>query len=86
MCRRHPPHLPPNPGPDENPMRLIGGTGAFREGRLPSGYRVDRSDPDVLVLRCPHGKAVARFSTWGATAEAIEQEARTHYRERNRSA
>ena len=63
-------------------MRLIGGTGAFREGRLPSGYSLDRSDPDVLVLRCPHGKAVARFSAWGATPKAIEQEARMHYRER----
>ena len=67
-------------------MRLIGGTGAFREPRLPSGYRVDLSDPDVLVLRCPQGKAVARFSAWGVTAEAIEQEARMHYRERTRSA
>jgi len=67
-------------------MRLIGGTGASREPRLPSGYRVDRSDPDVLVLRCPHGTAVARFSAWGATPKAIEREARTHYRERNQSA
>jgi hypothetical protein len=67
-------------------MRLIGGTGAFREVRLPAGYRVDHSDPDVLVLRCPDGAAVARFSARGATAEAIEQEARTHYREQNRSA
>ena len=69
----------------ENPMRLIGGTGASREGRLPPGYRVDRSDPDVLVLRCPQG-LVARFSAWGATAESIEREARIHYRERNQSA
>jgi hypothetical protein len=69
-----------------NPMRLIGGTGAFREPRLPSGYTLDRSDPDVLVLRCPHGTAVARFSAWGATAQAIEQEARMHHRERNQSA
>jgi hypothetical protein len=67
-------------------MRLIGGTGAFRDPRLPSGYRVDRSDPDVLVLRCPEGTVVARFSAWGATAEAIEREARRHYRERNQSA
>jgi hypothetical protein len=67
-------------------MRLIGGTGASREPRLPSGYSLDRSDPDVLVLRCPHGTAVARFSTRGATAETIEHEARTHYRERNRTA
>lgn len=56
------------------------------EVRLPPGYRVDRSDPDVLVLLCPQGAAVARFSAQGAKAEAIEREARTHYRERNRSA
>ncbi len=67
-------------------MRLIGGTGASREVRLPSGYTLERSDPDVLVLLCPHGTAVARFSARGATAEAIEREARMHYRERNRSA
>jgi hypothetical protein len=67
-------------------MRLVGRTGSSKEGRLPPGYRVDRSDPDVLVLRCPHGTVVARFSAWGVTAEAIEQEARRHYRERNRSA
>jgi len=67
-------------------MRLIGGTGASREVRLPPGYRLERSDPDVLVLLCPHGKAVARFSARGATAEAIEREARMHYGERNRSA
>ena len=67
-------------------MRLIGGTGASREVRLPPGYRLERSDPDVLVLLCPHGKAVARFSAWGATAEAIEREARMHYRERHWSA
>jgi hypothetical protein len=67
-------------------MRLIGGTGAFREPRLPSAYSLDLSDPDVLVLLCPQGAVVARFSACGAKAEAIEQEARTHYRERNRSA
>jgi hypothetical protein len=67
-------------------MRLIGGTGAFRDPRLPSGYSLGRSDPDVLVLRCPHGKAIARFSAWGVTAEAIEREARMHYRERNQTA
>jgi hypothetical protein len=67
-------------------MWLIGGTGSSREVRLPPGYSLEHSDPDVLVLLCPHGKAVACFSARGATAEAIEQEARTHYRERNRSA
>jgi hypothetical protein len=67
-------------------MHLIGGTGSSREVRLPPGYSLDHSDPDILVLRCPHGAAVARFSAQGATAEAIEQEARTHYRERNQTA
>jgi hypothetical protein len=67
-------------------MRLIGGTGSPEEPHLPPGYVLDHSDPDVLVLRCPHGEAIARFSTRGATSEAIEREARTHYRERNRSA
>jgi hypothetical protein len=67
-------------------VRLVGGTGSPEEPRLPPGYALDRSDPDVLVLRCPHGTAIARFSARGATAEAIEQEARTHHRERNRSA
>jgi hypothetical protein len=59
---------------------LIGGTGASREPRLPPGYSLDLSDPDVLVLRCPDGTAIARFSAQGATAEAIEREARRHYR------
>jgi hypothetical protein len=68
-------------------MRLIGGTGSSREQlRLPPGYSLDLSDPDVLVLRCPDGTAIARFSAQGATAEAIEREARTHYRERNQTA
>ena len=67
-------------------MRLIGGQGSPEEPRLPPGYVLDRSDPDVLVLRCPDGTEVARFSARGATAEAIEREARTHYRERNQTA
>jgi hypothetical protein len=100
MCLRHLPHLPPKPGPHEGSrdalmhpfaaleklMRLLTGSRSSREVRLPPGYRVDHSDPDVLALRCPGGAAVARFSSRGAAAEAIEQEARTHYRERNRSA
>ena len=67
-------------------MRLIEGTGSPEEPQLPPGYCLDRSDPDVLILRCPQGTVVARFSTRGATLEAIEREARTHYRERKRSA
>jgi hypothetical protein len=67
-------------------MRLITGTGSSRDVRLPPVYSLERSDPDVLVLRAPDGTIVARFSARGATAEAIEREARTHYRERNQSA
>jgi hypothetical protein len=70
----------------EKLMRLITGTGSSREVRLPPGYSLDHSDPDVLVLRCSHGTAVARFSARGAAAEAIEREARMHYKEQNRSA
>jgi hypothetical protein len=61
-------------------MHLIGGQGSPEEVRLPPGYVLDRSDPDVWVLLCPHGKAVARFSAQGVTKEAIEREARKHYR------
>jgi hypothetical protein len=49
-----------------------------REGppKLPEGYRLDlSSDPDAPVLRRPDGTAAARFSAWGKTKEAIEQEA-----------
>ena len=67
-------------------MRLITGTGSSGEVRLPPGYSLDRSDPDVLVLLCPQREVIARLSTQGAAAEAIEREARMHYRERNRSA
>ena len=67
-------------------MRLIGGTGSSREVRLPPGYSLERSDPDILVLRCPYGTALAHFSARGVTTEAIGQEARTHYGERNQTA
>jgi len=67
-------------------MHLIGGTKSSDEPRLPPGYVLDRSDPDVSVLRCPQGTAIVRFSARGATAEAIVREARKDHRERNRSA
>ena len=68
-------------------MRLIGGTGSS-EGRvrLPPGYALDRSDPDVLALLCPRGAVLARFGVRGAAAEVIEREAWAHHRERNRPA
>jgi len=43
-------------------MRLVGGTGSPDEPRLPPGYSLDRTDPEVLVLLCPDGMVVARFS------------------------
>ena len=43
------------------------------ELRLPSGYWLDRSDPDVWTLRRPEGWVVAHFSARGAAKEAIEQ-------------
>jgi len=64
-------------------MRLVGGTGSSEEPRLPPGYSLERSDPDVFVLVCPQGEAVARFSSRGAAAGAIEREARKHHRARN---
>jgi hypothetical protein len=53
------------------------------EPRLPPGYSLERSDPEVLVLLCPGGTVIACFSAQGVTAEAIEWEARMHYKERN---
>jgi hypothetical protein len=67
-------------------MRLVGGKGSPEELHLPPGYILDRSNPDVWVLLCPQGAPVARFSAQGTTAEAIEQEARKHHREGNRTA
>jgi hypothetical protein len=40
--------------------------------RLPPGYRLDRSDPDVWVLRRPEGWVVTYFSARGVTREAME--------------
>jgi hypothetical protein len=45
------------------------------EPRLPPGYRLDRSDADVSVLRRPEGWMVAHFSARGVTKEAIEEAA-----------
>jgi len=38
-----------------------------REIHLPSGYRLDRSDPDVWALRRPEGWVVAHFSAQGVS-------------------
>jgi hypothetical protein len=49
------------------------------ELRLPLGYWLDRSDPDLWTLRRPEGWAVAYFSALGAAREAIEQAAWEDY-------
>ena len=41
----------------------------------PTGYRLDRSDSDVLVLRRGDGTFVAAFSALGAAREAIQHAA-----------
>jgi hypothetical protein len=43
------------------------------------GYRLDESDPDVVVLRRPDGRFVAAFSAQGATKEGIVEAAREDY-------
>lgn len=45
---------------------------ASGEPRLPPGYRLDRSDPDLWMLLRPEGWVVAYFSAQGAAKEAIE--------------
>jgi hypothetical protein len=45
------------------------------EPRLPPGYRLDRSDPDLWTLRRTEGWVVAHFSARGATRETIEEAA-----------
>jgi hypothetical protein len=49
------------------------------EPRLPPGYRLDRSDPDVWALRRPEGWVVAHFSALGAAKKAIEEVAWEDY-------
>ena len=43
------------------------------EPRLPLGYRLDRSDPDLWALRRHEGWVVAHFSARGVTWKAMEQ-------------
>ncbi len=50
------------------------------EPLLPPRYRLDYSDPDILILRSPQEEAVvARFSGRGYLVEKIEREAWEHY-------
>jgi hypothetical protein len=53
----------------------------MEEPMLPKfDYRVDESDPDVLILRRQDGAFVAAFSARGATREGIMQAAEEDYR------
>lgn len=40
-------------------------------GFLPAGYRLDETDPDVVVLRREDGSSVAAFGALGATEGSI---------------
>ena len=53
------------------------------EPPLPPGYYLDRTDPEVLILRSEEGAVVARFSAPGYLAESVEREAWEDYRQRN---
>jgi hypothetical protein len=50
-----------------------------RDVYLPSGYRLDMSDPDVWTLSRSEGWVVAHFSARGTTKKAIEQVAWEDY-------
>jgi hypothetical protein len=54
---------------------------AMLADRLPPGYSLDRSDPDVLILLSPSGSVVSRFSGRGAAQQTIEREAWKDYRQ-----
>jgi hypothetical protein len=43
----------------------------FTDWSLPPSYRLDESDPDVVVLRRRDGTFVAAFSAQGATKEGL---------------
>ena len=49
------------------------------ELRLPPGYQLDRSDPDVWALHRAEGWVVAHFSARGATKETIAEVAWEDY-------
>jgi hypothetical protein len=53
--------------------------GPREEGRrgphLPSGYALDETDPDAVVLRRPDGSGVATFSAVGADPREVERSA-----------
>ena len=57
-----------------------------RSPYLPSGYRLDETDPDEVVLRREDGSEVAAYSATGADPKKIEREGWEDHRERHRNA
>jgi hypothetical protein len=48
--------------------------------RLPFNYILDKSDPDIVILRRRDGCFVAAFSASGATEQGIREAAMEDYR------
>ena len=46
-----------------------------RGAYMPSGYTLDETDPDAIVLRRPDGSEVGTFSAVGAGAREVERRA-----------
>jgi hypothetical protein len=46
-----------------------------RGTHLPSGYTLDETDPDAIVLRRPDGSEVGTFSAVGAGPREVERSA-----------
>jgi hypothetical protein len=44
---------------------------SMEDAKLPPGYYLDESDPDIITLRREDGTFVAAFSAQGATREGI---------------
>jgi hypothetical protein len=59
-----------------------GGPRDRRSAYLPSGYHLNETDPDELVLRCADGSEVAVFSAAGADPKEIEERAWEEFRGR----
>jgi len=45
--------------------------GEDSEDYLPEGYTLDRSDPDVMILRRDDGSVVVHFSARGVTQQGV---------------
>ncbi len=50
---------------------------------LPPGYHLERTDPEVLILRSEEGEVIARFSAQGHSAESVEREAWKHHNQQS---